>query len=223
MSRMFKSITRTWPVFSGCLHNCTYCNVHTLATGRLKNHPRYKDWPMPRFNPEVIHWKFKPGEFIFVAYMGDISFATDFQFGCIIDAIKEYPKTDFLLCSKNPESFKRTGHQLPGNIVLGTTIETNRDYRLSRAPPPGLRALHLELINHPRKFISIEPVMAFDLPQLVGWVERIEPDIIEIGADNYHNNLPEPSPEDLLNLLTYLHDICPRVVEKEGLDRLLKR
>lgn len=67
---------RTWNVFVGCKHGCTYCNARTLAHTRLRHLLRYKDgFEKPHLVPELLGSGFKPGEFIFVAYMGNISFA----------------------------------------------------------------------------------------------------------------------------------------------------
>lgn len=70
------------------------------------------------------------------------------------------------------------------------------------------------------KMVSIEPVMDFDTDVLLSWISDISPQIIEAGADNYHNKLPEPSPEKLNKLLSHLKEICPNVIEKDGLERL---
>ncbi|GAG76771.1 unnamed protein product [marine sediment metagenome] len=48
----------------------------------------------------------------------------------------------------------------------------------------------------------------------------INPEIIEVGADNYSNHLPEPPWWKVEALLNNLTNICPRVMEKEGLERL---
>ncbi len=62
--------------------------------------------------------------------------------------------------------------------------------------------------------------MDFDLFQLLDWIEILKPEIIEVGADNYHNRPPEPSPQKLNSLLEHLKHICPTVIEKDGLERL---
>lgn len=220
MSRMFKSITRTWPIFTGCRFNCTYCSARSLSLHRLSHHPRYADGFRPHFNPEVLGWKFKPGEFIFVAYMGDIAFATSEEVSRILDRIEQFPHTRFLFCSKDPKCYSRWSRRIPDNVVLGTTIETNRDHGLSLAPSPVTRFGWLTAIRCAHKFVSIEPVMDFDIDQLIIWIAAIQPEIVEVGADNYHNHLPEPSPEKLEELLIRLRNICPAVVEKDGLERL---
>lgn len=223
MSRMFKSITQTWNVFVGCKFDCTYCNARKTALTRFKHLDRYKDG----FEPHII-WSefaktFKPGEFIFVGYMGDIAFATDFEIGCIIEEIKTHPDTRFLLCTKNPCFFYDPELRLPENVVIATTIETNRDYHLSKAPPPSKRYWYLKSVVHPHKMVSIEPIMDFDLDVLSAWIANIAPEIIEVGADNYHNHLPEPSPEKVNRLLANLREFCPTVIEKDGLNRLKER
>ncbi len=62
--------------------------------------------------------------------------------------------------------------------------------------------------------------MDFDLVTFVRWIGNIKPEIIEIGADNYNHNLPEPNPDKVNALLKLLRDICPTVIEKHGLERL---
>lgn len=223
MSRMFKSITRTWNVFVGCRFNCTYCSARKLALNRLRYSPRYKDGFNPHLVESELNKTFKPGEFIFIAYMGDISFAYIPDMGFILRRIIQYPETRFLLCTKNPRCFHQWRLDLPENIVLATTIETNYRNRLSEAPPPPSRYWYLKSYGHPHKMLSIEPVMDFDHDVLLSWVADISPEIIEVGADNYHNHLPEPSPDKLERLLEDLRAICPSVIEKDGLSRLKER
>lgn len=220
MSRMFKSIDKTWNVFTGCLFECTYCNARKTAETRLRHIPRYKDGFKPHFVEKEATRTFKPGQFIFIAYMGDISFAERWVAEFLMGKFSIYPQTNFLLCSKDPGIFSRWDIEFPSNIYLGTTIESNRDYGMTKAPIPLVRYTSFWAVEHPHKFISIEPIMDFDLEILCSWVRNIKPDIIEIGADNYHNHLPEPSPEKLKQLLVNLRTICPNVIEKDGLDRL---
>lgn len=221
---MFKSITRTWNVFCGCKFDCIYCNARRLAETRLKHIPRYKDGFTPHLVNSELTKSFKPGEFIFVAYMGDIAFATREQFLRILARIREFPMTYFLIQSKNPKQLydwrEDWGITLPANVYLGTTIETNRDYGLTKAPKPIERFRYLAGYPHNLKFLSVEPIMDFDLEEMVNWVTLMQPDIIEVGADNYHNHLQEPPWWKVEALLERLRVICPLVIEKEGLERL---
>ena len=223
MSRMFKSITDTWNVYKGCRFECSYCCARKLAETRLKNSPRYRDGFHPQLVEEELQRTFKPGEFIFVSFMGDIAFASLADIGQILGGIRRFPRTFFLLQTKDPSIFAKWEIQFPPHVYLGTTIETNRNYHLTKAPPPMNRLRQLAGYPHNAKFLSIEPITDFDLEKFTHWVELLNPDIIEVGADNYHNNLPEPSPEKLEHLLANLRNICPRVIEKDGLSRLTDR
>ena len=219
---MFKTVTKTWNPFKGCSHDCSYCWARDLALGRLKNSPRYSDGFRPRNVPEELMRRFKPGEFVFVSSMGDISFASREWASIILRRILKYPQTDFLLQSKNPGMFTEWGFDYPPNVYLGTTIETNRDYGLSKAPSPMERFFALGQTRGVRRFVSIEPIMDLDVDELTRWIRELRPAIVEVGADNHKKGLIEPSWEKVEELLSNLRQICPRVEEKDGLDRLKK-
>lgn len=224
MSRMFKSVDKTWNCFVGCGFDCTYCNARKAALTRFKHVPRYRDGFRPKLVEKELGRRFRPGDFIFIAYMGDIAFATREELLRILERVRAFPSTYFLMQSKNPQQFYDLvvdwGITFPPNIYLGTTIETNRDYGLTKAPPPVERFRYLTGTPHNFKFVSIEPIMDFDLEELVHWVRLMQMNIVEVGADNYHNNLPEPEWCKVERLLEQLREICPTVVEKEGLERL---
>lgn len=220
MSRMFKSIDKTWNVFVGCEFECSYCNARKAAETRLRHIPRYRDGFKPHLVNSELTKTFKPGEFIFVAYMGDISFASPEAQSRILRRIQCFPRTRFLLQSKKPIMFEGIDFPKWDNLVFGTTIETNRDYHLTKAPEPYDRYRSMVWLDHPHNFISIEPIMDFDLEILLRWMRTIRPEIIEVGADNYHNHLPEPPALKLRILLDHLKHICPKVIEKDGLSRL---
>lgn len=220
MSRMFKTITKTWNVYCGCLFDCVYCQARKAAETRFRHIPRYRDGFTPKLIEEELNRKFKPSQFIFVAYMGDISFASTPQVYMILSRIAQFPQTRFLIQSKDPSCFHRWNLTIPPTVYLGTTIETNRDYHLTKAPPPIERFRQLTGYPHNAKFLSIEPIMDFDLNILTQWVKLLNPDIVEIGADNYHNHLVEPPWWKVERLINNIRDICPKVIEKEGLERL---
>lgn len=224
-SRMFQvsgTPMRTWNCFIGCLFECSYCNARKAALTRLKDSPRYRDGFNPHLVEQELGRRFQPGDFVFVAYMGDISFASRPVIVDLCARITEQPEVNFLFCSKEPLSYHHWHVDWPPNLYLGATIETNRNYGLSRAPCPLRRYTAMRSLALPKKFISIEPVCDFDLDTMLSWMTQINPEIIEVGADNYHNNLPEPPWEKVVRLLDSLKSICPTVVEKVGLHRLEK-
>lgn len=226
MSRMFSvdgKPMRTWNIHVGCDFGCTYCSARKLALTRLRNCPRYQHGFNPHIVEEELDRVFHPGEWVFVGYMGELSFARRDEVNIILSHIKYYKDTIFLFCSKNPACYAEWGLHYPDNLYLGATIETNRDYGLSKAPPPAERYRAMAAQDHPHKFISIEPLLDFHLRTLLDWMKEIGPEIIEIGADNYHNNLPEPIIRERWKvqwLVDMLREFCPQVVEKEGLGRL---
>ncbi len=222
MTKMFKTITKTWNPFIGCTFECynSGCWARNLALNKLNHLPRYSDGFKPKFIEKELLKRFKPKEFVAVSLMGDISFATTTEILRILNRIDQFPLTNFLIQSKNPKRFGDWDVTFPLNVYLATTIETNRDYNLTKAPFPVDRYIVIASFNHPHKFISIEPIMNFDSDVLLEWMRIINPEIIEVGADNYSNHLPEPPWWKVEALLKGLRDFCPRVVEKEGLERL---
>jgi len=225
-SRMFQvggKPMKTWNCFVGCLFECTYCNARKTALTRLKNSPRYRDGFKPHLVKEELSRKFAPGDFVFVGYMGDICFATRSIIIDLLTRICEQPEVNFLFCTKHPMWYFGWSLSWPDNLYLGATIETNRDYHLTRAPAPVDRVFAMRALDHPKKLISIEPVCDFDLDEMLSWMTEINPQIIEVGADNYHNDLPEPPWEKVDKLLRYLKANFPTVIEKVGLERLERR
>lgn len=207
----------TWNLFTGCNFNCSYCWARKLAEGRLKY--SYPNGFIPTTHPNRFSKRFKPDDFVFPISMGDISFAPSVVVDWIITTAKKYPDTKFLLCSKDPAIFKLVKFYQP-NLYLGTTLESNRKYKGTKAPLPYQRYMIMRDLSCQHKFLSLEPLMDFDL-EFIKWIEHINPEIVELGADNYHNNLPEPNSEKTNALLNYLKQNCPVVIEKDGLERLL--
>lgn len=218
----------TWNPYVGCEFNCYNggCWARHLAETRLKHLPQYRDG----FHPHWVGWKgdllysprFKADSWVFVCSMGDISFATNAEFRQIRDVIKCNSQTHFLLQSKNPKRFQ-DWVPFPENVWLGTTIETNRDTsQWSKAPLTENRWMEFYNVDHPHKLVSIEPIMDMDTGILASWVKFIRPEIVFVGADSRHNNLPEPSWDKVQELLTRLREFLPQVIEKAGLERLKK-
>jgi len=224
---------KTWNVFKGCKFDCTYCSARRLALTRLSHLPQYADGFYPRLVEQALGKSFQEGDFVFIGYMGDIAWAYKGELETIMARVATFPLTTFLMLTKAPSVYlewqEAWGFKPPPNLYLGTTIESNYDHKVSKAPPPEKRYQAMVQLDHPRKFVSIEPLMDFHLATLVTWMKDIKPDIIEIGLDNYGNNLPEPksaitggrSPWKVKTLVQMLRTFCPDVVEKPGLTRLL--
>ena len=83
------------------------------------------------------------------------------------------------------------------------------------------RALLFNDIEHKHKHITIEPIMKFQLSLFVAAIELIKPEQINIGADSGKNNLPEPTSEEVHQLIDTLKNRGFNVYIKNNLKRLL--
>ncbi len=209
-SRMFNVISRTWNPITGCTHLCIYCWARRFALTKLKNTRKYRFGFSPRFHEDELKAKFNGG-MVFVTDMGDMfcEGVPDEWILKVIDHISKFPNTLFLFLTKNPERYKDFIDKLPENVVLGATIETNRDdmyleKEISRAPIPSLRYKAMKNLNWHMKFISIEPILDFDLDIFVRWIKDINPFLVYVGYDNYNNKLPEPPLSKTLELIEKL-------------------
>lgn len=219
---------KTWNPWTGCLHDCYNggCWAKKLIETRLKNTPKYKICGFkPTFHKEELNKTFNKNDFVFISSLGDISFAPKYVVREILDKIRENPQTKFLFCTKNPsiydESLISEEWNLE-NLYLGCTIETNRDTsKFSKAPSPEFRYNHM-IFQLQNKFLSIEPIMDFDVYEFTKMIIDIEPKIVEVGADNYKSGLPEPSSEKIKLLINSMESNGIEVVKKQGLERLLK-
>ncbi|KKN48222.1 hypothetical protein LCGC14_0654840 [marine sediment metagenome] len=225
MSRMFlykgQPMT-TWNVFTGCLFDCTYCSVRRLVTTRLRNLPRYREGMKPQMISELLSRRFGEGQFVFIGYMGDIAWQPKENIELVLKVIAKFPHTNFLFCSKDPAVYQKWEFEYPEHLYLGTTIETNRNHGLSKAPAPAERYKAMRDLQHDHKFVSIEPIMDFNLDTMVEWMKEIRPDIIEVGPDNYKQKLEEPPTWKVKRLLENLRGFCHSLVEKPSLERLIK-
>jgi hypothetical protein len=176
------------------------CWATSLKEGRLRNSKKYRDLSStPRLAWQVFNRKFKPLTSVFVEDMGDLfapTIPTEWIMSIIDKIVCQNMMTQFLFLTKNPARYKEL-HFPHYNCILGATIETNRDKgyrRYSRAPLPSARLLEMSLLNHPRKFVSIEPIMDFDLTGFVSELKAIKPQMVAVGYNNYPEKcfLPEP-------------------------------
>ena len=67
--------------------------------------------------------------------------------------------------------------------------------------------------------VSIEPIMDFELDEFVHGLRVIQPDFVSIGADSMGHDLPEPSPEKVMELIHALMEFT-EVLLKPNLKRI---
>ena len=210
---MYPWVTHTWnPIKGRCPHECAYCYMKRYWY-RLKE---------PHLDEKSLKDNLGYGNVIFVGSSIDMwaDEIPDEWIVKILDYLNTYPDNIYLFQSKNPHRFALYFQDFPPNVILGTTIETNRNIEnITKAPSPVNRYMHM-LNDFPRKMVSIEPIMDFDLDEMVRWIEDIQPTFVSIGADSKGNNLPEPPSYKIKALIDKLEKIT-EVRIKKNLGRLI--
>ncbi|MCJ7813110.1 hypothetical protein MUP95_07330, partial [bacterium] len=147
----------------------------------------------------------------------------------IIQSIKEHnkrcPYKTIYFQSKRPEYFQPFSTQFPDNVILLTTLETNRDsgYRkVSKAPLPSERYRQFLNLRYPRKVLTIEPVMDFDINVFSRWIIDLRPAYVYLGYNSRPKQvqLPEPSEGKLRELIRTLSELGIEIRPKylKGID-----
>jgi len=174
----------------------------------------------PRLDEKELTISMGSGNFIFVGSSCDMfsNEIPDDWIERVLNHCREYDNR-YLFQTKNP--FRLSFFDLPENSVICTTIETNRIYpQMANAPTPWMRAGAMNRMKY-KKYLTIEPIMDFDLDDLMLLIFKCDPEQINIGADSGGNNLPEPDKKKLERLI-YDLTLFYGVVQKPNLKRLLK-
>ena len=196
MSNMYPQSIKQWNPFVGCHYQCTYCKRSFQAQLKrwAKNNCRKCYKYIPHSHRERLFQslpKTKLRQFVFACACSDVTFCERAYLEQIIQVMLEKRDTQFLLQSKNPATFK--DFQFPKNVILGTTIETNRSIsEISLAPHPYERYKAMVELKHHKKAVTLEPVMDFDVTELLSWIVDINPVWVQIGYDTRKTGLREP-------------------------------
>jgi protein gp37 len=176
-----------------------------------------------RFDSKELETDLGMGNRIFVGSSCDM-FANDIPEEWILQTMNYARrfKNRYLYQSKNP--YKMVGlKEMFGDLdAVCTTIETNRMNRdvMGSTPCPEARAYWLGQFPYNR-YLTIEPIMDFDLGDMIEIVRVCNPVQVNIGADSGNNGLPEPPKEKLLALIDELKKFTI-IDQKRNLSRLLK-
>jgi len=207
---MYEFVNFTWNTVKGqCPHDCSYCYMK-----------RWGEQRPVRLDKREFKTDLGSGNFIFVGSSCDM-FAHDIPEEWIVRTLEHCRKFDnqYLFQSKNPIGMYERALIRPDDVVC-TTIETNRWYpEIMRNSPKQLtRADAMSMITG-RKFVTIEPIIDFDLDELVALIRMCEPEQVNIGADSGNNHLPEPSIQKVLELIDRLSKFTT-ISKKKNLKRL---
>lgn len=221
---MYDFVTHTWNTVKGeCYHDCSYC--YMKRWGKLN--------PV-RFDEKELKTDLGEGNYIFVGSSCDM-FASDIPHDWIVDTLihcGRFNKNKYFFQTKNPQrifEFKIILDAL--DFSLCTTIESNRWYPdiMKNSPKPCFRSSFMNEIYHEfgwgftksKSYVTIEPILDFDLNVMVTLIKGILPFQVNIGADSGNHGLPEPPLEKVLELITELEKFTT-IHKKSNLGRLLK-
>jgi len=187
-----------------------------------------------RLDYDELRVNYGSGRVIFIEHMNDL-FAylvpTDF-INKILAHTYNYPENSFVFQTKNPaRAIDDIGAGFNRPLIrsdrdyFGTTIETNRNVN-PHAPFPSDRALAMAVIrkNYPKMklFVTVEPVIDFDVDAMLGFMGHIKPTFINIGADSKGNGLVEPSADKLRSFIAGVQQMGIEIRKKSNLERILK-
>lgn len=211
---MYDFVTHTWNAVKGiCYHDCSYCYMK-----------RWKNQKPVRLDEKEFKTDLGKGNFIFVGSSCDM-FAQDIPEWWIVEVLTYCDKFDnkYLFQTKNPTRLLRFTEILPEHSVVCTTIESDmwHDDIMKNSPLPEERAAAMDLLSDTLEtYVTIEPILDFDLPNLVQLIRECKPKQVNIGADSGNNNLPEPSKEKVLQLIEELKKFTT-ISKKKNLGRLI--
>lgn len=219
---MYDFITHTWNTIKGeCPHGCSYCYMK-----------RWGKQPPLHFDEKELKTDLGKNNFIFVGSSCDM-FADGIRHEWIartLDYCKKFSENEYLVQTKNPARLPRFIYNystdfFKTHFFICTTLETNIFYNtiMNDCLPPKNRASSFALMRDCNKYITIEPIMDFDVSEFVEMIKTCNPIQVNIGADSSHkrNMLPEPPKEKILELIGEL-ELFTTVVQKKNLARLLK-
>lgn len=207
---MYKFVKYTWnPIKGKCLHDCSYCYMKQMNPNAYP----------PRLAEYELTTDLESGSSIFIGSSTDmfadnipsewITRVLDYCYQKNNDA--ERPNT-FLLQSKNPKRFLEfINHPIMKHVVFCTTIETNRFYPdiMNNAPKIEKRVEAMEEIARQGRstMVTAEPLIQFDLDEMVSFIKRCNPKLVNIGRNSCRNIvLPEPTKEEVQRLISELKE-----------------
>ena len=166
---MYEFVTHTWnPIKGKCLHGCTYCYMKKMCS-RLN---------APRLDAAELTSYLECSNFIFVGSSIDM-WAEDIPsdwIRIVLDCCNK-AANKYLFQSKNPSRILEfITHPVFHRSVACTTIETNRSYPdvMCNSPVIEERVRAMEKIADLgiETYVTLEPLMQFDLDELVGYIKR---------------------------------------------------
>jgi DNA repair photolyase len=210
---MYEFVTHTFNIIKGaCFHDCSYC--YMKRWGKLNP---------PRFDNKEIKTDLGKDNFIFVGSSIDM-FAEnipDDWIACVLNYLNKFDNK-YLIQTKNPKRI--LDFRLPKSVIC-TTLESDIFYPeiMKESPNPYERAKYMNMLSDMgfETYVTIEPILDFNLMHFVSYIKRCRPSQVNIGCDSGNHNLPEPSKEKVIQLISELEKFTT-IHNKSNLKRLLK-
>ena len=205
----------TWnPIRGKCPHGCVYCFMKDRDVGPL------------RLDQKALADSLGSGRTIFVGSSTDMwaDAVPGVQIWQVLNQCRYHDGNKYIFQTKNPSRFFQYIQEFPAKTILGTTLESNRQFGQSiHAPLPAERAAVFcdRRLQKFKKMVSIEPIVAFDLEIFSRWIKGINPAFVSIGADSKGHNLIEPTAQELKDLVVELSSIT-EIKLKKNVYRLLE-
>lgn len=208
-----------------CPYACPYCYVQAIA-GRFNN--KALQGPL-RFAEKELKANYERekyrGKTIFIEHTHDL-FHPEVMMDdiyIVLDKLQQSKcNVTFVLQTRNVRRASEFVCKFSGNMIIGTTIETDR--RIGNAPHPLDRALFLRSFKGAgiKTFVTIEPILEFYRIDLIDLIDRARPDFVNIGADSKGTGLQEPNREKVLALIEGIKEMGIEIRTKRNLERILK-
>ena len=211
---MYEFVTHTWNILKGrCNHDCRYCFMK-----------RWGSLNPLHFDNSELKTDLGSGHFIFVGSSTD-----DFAEGVpsewiikMLDHCNKYDNNRYLFQSKNPARFLEfIEHPVFRKAVVCTTIESNRFYPEIMVNSPRIESRVQAMAELAAKgiptYVTCEPLLEFDLPELVSMLKACRPQQVNVGRNSRREILlPEPSASDVQALISELSTFTKVVVKKNA-------
>lgn len=202
---MYSFVTNTINFIKGkCFHDCLYCfmkYMFNIVLGDLS------------LDEKELKTNLGSDRFIFVGSSTDM-WAKNVPSEWIMRVLDHCVKftNRYLFQSKDPRRFLEfIGHEIfrSGKAVLCTTLETNRWYPeiMHNAPTPEERVRAMaEVASHGiETYVTCEPLMDFDLDEMVAMIRACRPKQVNIGRNSVRQvQLPEPCRDKVQALIAEL-------------------
>ena len=225
-SNMYDFVTHMHSHLRGeCPHKCEYCYVKSTTAYRTGHYQGALS-----LSESAFKVNYGSGKTIFIDHMNDL-FADRVPrmfIRRVLAHCNTWPDNTYVLQSKNPATMLDFWMDFPERTLCGTTLETNREELIrtySHATRIDSRVYNMRRLAErgTKTFVTIEPVMDFDVEPFANMISICNPFFVNLGADSKGHNLPEPTVDKIMALVAALKERGIELREKHNLERLVSK